>query len=106
MNECEREVSMHGTLRRAVAMRFSKTAALWRPARPRPRYHDARGHVAGGARARPPCLAVRGRGHADHAGERPAEGPEAREPDVQADLSDGPLRLAQQRHRPLESSAL
>src|SRR5215207_2448575 len=106
MNECESAVSMRNTLRRAIAIRFSKTAALPRAARSRPRHHHARGHVAGGARAGSPRLAVGAWRHPDHVSERPAEGPEAREPDVQADLGHRPLGLAQQRHRSLQSAPL
>src|SRR5918996_5275749 len=91
MNECESALSMDTTLRRAVAIRFSKTAVRRLAPWSRPRHDYARGHVAGGARACPPRRAVGGRGHPDHAGERPAEGPEAREPHVQADLGHGPL---------------
>src|SRR5215211_8908835 len=106
MNEWESAVSMRNTLRRAIAIRFSKTAAQPRAARSRPRHHHARGHVAGGARAGSPRLAVGAWRHPDHVSERPAEGPEAREPDVQADLGHRPLGLAQQRHRSLQSAPL
>src|SRR3954453_8042381 len=106
MNEWESAVSMRGTLRSAIAIRFSKTAALRRAARSRPRHDHARGYIAGGAGAGAPCLAVGGRRHPDHVGEDPAEGAEARETDVQADLGHRPLRLAQQRHRALQSAPL
>src|SRR3954454_2799840 len=106
MKEWESVVSMGGTLRRAGAIGFSKTALLRLVAGPGPRHHDARGHVAGGARAAPPSLAVGARRHPDHAGERAAEGAQAREPDVEADLGDGPLGLAQQRHRALQPAPL
>src|SRR3954464_8516731 len=102
MKEWEREVSMGRTLRRAIAMRFSETAVLRLAPRSRPRHHDARRHVAGAARADPPRLAVGARRHPDHAAERAAERAEAREPDVEADLGHGPVRLSQQRHRALE----
>src|SRR5215218_2259976 len=108
MKEWEREVSMRCTLRSAPAVRFSEIAVLRgrRAARPRPRHHHARRDVAGRARAGPPRLAVGRRRHPDHAREGAAERPEAREPDVQADLRHGALRLAQQRHRPLQPAPL
>src|SRR3954463_10805931 len=106
MNEWESAVSMRGTLRRAIAIRFSETAALRGPARSRPGHHHARRDVAGGARAGPPRRAIRARRHPDHTGERPAEGPEAREPDVEADPGHRLLGLAQQGHRPLQPAAL
>src|SRR5215217_8981016 len=106
MKECVSALSMGRTLRRALAVRFSETAGLRRPAWSRPRHDDARGDVAGGARAGPPRLAVGARRHPDHARERAAERAEAREPDVQADLGHGPLGLAQQRHRALEPASL
>src|SRR5215217_5473884 len=106
MKECESEVSMRWTLRRASAIRFSETAVLRLAPWPRPRHDDARGHVAGGARAGAPRLAVGGRRHPDHAGERSAEGSEAREPHVEADLGHRSPGLAEQRHRALQPAPL
>src|SRR3954453_17286281 len=106
MNECDSAVSMRCTLRSAIAIRFSKTAAVRRATRSRPRHDDARRHVAGGGRAEPPRLAVGGRRHPDHVGERSAEGPEAPEPYVQANLGHWPLCRAEQRHRSLQSAPL
>src|SRR3954452_14178640 len=42
----------------------------------------------------------------DDLAERPAERPEAREADVEADLGDAAVGLAQQEHRPLDAPAL
>src|SRR4051794_29642303 len=106
MNECESAVSMDVTLRTFLATRFSETAVLRLAPGSRPGHHHARGHVARRAHAGPPRPAIGGRRHADHARERPAEGPEAREPHLEADLGHGPLALAQQRHRPLEPAPL
>src|SRR5215831_18625313 len=43
---------------------------------------------------------------ADDGPERPAEGPQAREADVVANVGDAPLGLAQQEHRPLDPATL
>src|SRR5690242_19688237 len=98
-------LNMRPTLRRRAGFRFSEIAVLMgRVAAPG--HHDARGDVARGPRAHPPRLAVRGRRHPEHAGERAAECPQAREPDLEADLGYRAVRLAQERHRPLEPSPL
>src|SRR5215207_441515 len=106
MKEWDREVSMGVTLRRSVVIRFSETAVLRFAARARPGHDDTCGHVARGARAGAPGGAVGARGHPDHAAEGPAEAAQAREPDVEADLRDRLLGLAQQRHRALEPASL
>src|SRR5687768_15863566 len=77
-------------------LRFSKTA------RSRPRLHEAgwNGAEVGGA---PPI----GRRRIAHdRGEGAAEGPEAGEPDVEADLGDAAVGLAQEEHRALDATAL
>src|SRR5215211_2206212 len=106
MKEWEREVSMGATLRSAGAMRFSETAVLRLAARAGPGHHDAGGDVAGAARADPPRLAVGARRHSDDASEGAAEGAEAREPHVEADLGHRPVGLPQQRHRALQPAPL
>src|SRR4051794_26703007 len=103
MNVWESVWSMGGTLRRAVALRFSEIAVL---PRPRPGHHHARGHVARAAGAGPPRLAVGARRHPDHLGEGAAERAEAREAHLEADLGHGPPGLAQQRHGALQPAAL
>ena len=52
------------------------------------------------------AVAVRARRLADDRAERPAERAEAREADVEADLGDAALGLAQHEHRPLDAAAL
>src|SRR5215210_2331481 len=100
-------LNMATTLGLARLPRFSETAVLVAMARrPRPRHDDAGRDVSRGAGAGAPGVAV-GRGrHPEHAAERAAEGAEAREPHLEADLRHGPLGLAQQRHRALEPAAL
>src|SRR5437764_8788320 len=87
---------MRATLSGAPPVRFSKTA------RSRPGLREAAGHPAevGG----PP--AVCGRWVADDLLERPAEGAYAGEAHLEADLSDAPIGLAQEKHRPLDPSPL
>src|SRR5262245_65243823 len=67
-----------------------------------------------------PCLREAGRDRAevgrlpaiparrlpDELGEGPRERAEAAKADVEADLGDAPIRLPQQEHRPLDTSAL
>src|SRR5207249_10444537 len=50
--------------------------------------------------------AIVGRVHADDVAEGPAEGAEAGEPDVHADVGDAAARLAQQEHGALHAPAL
>jgi hypothetical protein len=52
------------------------------------------------------AVSVGGRRLADDGPERAAEGSEAGEPDIEADVSDTSVGLAQQKHRSLDSSPL
>jgi effector-binding domain-containing protein len=85
---------------------FSGTAGSGR----RPRYGDPRPHRgeldAVGRDDRSVAAPIGGRGLADDVVEGPAEGPEAGEPDVQADIRDAAVRLAQQEHGPLHPATL
>src|SRR6476620_2565101 len=89
---------MDGTLIRVLRGGYSKTA------RSRPG-HRAAGRDAVGAR-RAAARPVRRRRLADDLAERPAEGPEAPEADVEADLGHAAAGLAQQEHRPLDAPSL
>src|SRR5262245_11144078 len=80
----------------ALRRRFSETA------RSRPRSREARGNGSEVGRLPP----VRARRLADDLGERPAERSHAREADVEADLRDAALALAEQEHRALDPPAL
>src|SRR2546423_9232882 len=92
----EMELSMAATLIATSRPRFSKTA------RSRPHHRDAIGR----RRDRPrPAAVLRGR-LADDVAERAAEGPEAGEADVEADLGHAAVALAQQEHRALHAPAL
>src|SRR2546425_4927829 len=100
-------LSMAVTLDGAGVARFSKCAlSLWSlTGRARPRHRPARRHAQGRAvagEARP----VRRRRLADDRAERAAEGAEAVEADVEADLGHRPVRLAQELHRPLDAATL
>src|SRR4051794_22582449 len=107
MKECVMALNMAATLRRAVGSRFSETAHLLAMSgRPRPGHDDACGHIPRGARPGAPSLAVGRWRHPEHARKSPAEGTQAGEADVEADLGYGPLGLAQQRHRSLEPAPL
>src|SRR3954452_17348814 len=88
-------VNMTATLIHAPPVGFSKTA------RPRPRHREAVGHGLG-----VDPRAVRGRRLADDGMEGAAEGPEAREADVKADVGHAAVGLAQQEHRALDPAAL
>src|SRR5687768_1542241 len=88
---------MTRTLPSAQAAGFSESA------RPRPGHGEAGWHGAGHRRG---AVAVRDRRLANDVAERPAEGAEAREADVEADVEDAAVRLAQQPHRALDAAAL
>src|SRR4051812_18243107 len=88
-------VNMAATLIDAPPVGFSKTA------RPRPRHREAVGDGLG-----VDARAVRGRRLADDGMEGAAEGPEAPEADVEADVGDAAVGLAQQEHRALDPAAL
>src|SRR3954447_16800014 len=94
MDECV-ILSMRATLVDARLECFSKTA------RSRPRHREA---VRNGLDVGSP--AVLGRRLADYGPERAAEGAEAREADVEADLGHAALGLPQEEHRPLDAPAL
>src|SRR3954463_1384161 len=94
MAECVME-SMRATLTARPPLFFSETA------RSRHRHREARRH---GHRGRPGAVGAR-RG-ADDRAERPAEGPEAVEADVEADLGHAAVGLYEQEHRPLHAAAL
>src|SRR5438876_12404271 len=103
LNRLSKPVTLDG----AGVARFSKCAlSSWSlTGRARPRHRPARRHAQGRAvagEARP----VRRRRLADDGAERPAEGAEAVEADVEADLGHRPVRLAQELHRPLGVAAL
>src|SRR3974390_1233443 len=88
---------MPRTLKSLLGVVFSETA------RPCPGHREAGGHE------RPRRLAasaVGGRGGADHAGEGAAEGAEAGETDLHADLGHAAVGLAQEVHRALDAPAL
>src|SRR3954464_7530311 len=87
--------NMAPTLIEDAGARFSKTA------RSHPAHREARRGV-GRLRA---AAVLRGR-LADDAAERAAERAEAREADVEADLGDAAVGLAQQEHRALDAAAL
>src|SRR3954452_5939556 len=55
---------------------------------------------------RPVAFAVVRRRLADDLAERPAERPQAREADIETDVGDAPIRLAEQEHRPLDPAPL
>src|ERR687898_1406347 len=81
---------------RARRPRFSKTA------RSGPRLGEA-GRDRSEVRRAP---AIRGRRLADDLGERAAEGAQAGEADVEADLSDAAVALPEQEHRALDPAPL
>src|SRR5918912_1243655 len=87
---------MRATLPSAAPLRFSETA------RSRPRLREAARHPA--QVGRPP--AVGGRRIADDRLERAAERAEAREADVEADVADAAVGLAQEEHRALDAPPL
>src|SRR3954470_5295781 len=89
------DLSMAPTLARARAVRFSETA------RPRPCHREA-----GRRRTDGRTPAIRRRRLAEDRAERPAERPEAAEPDLEADVAHRAVRLAQQEHRALDAAAL
>src|ERR1700750_2973519 len=88
--------NMPATLRAAALRGFSESAR-WAVQRRR--------HARGDAQRRGP-RAVFARRAAHDGAERPAERAEAREPDVEADLRDGAVGLAQERHRPFDPAPL
>src|SRR5215207_2374133 len=88
-------LSMWATLIDAARARFSETAR----SRPGPR-------EAVGDRGDVGAPAIRRRRLAHDRAERPAEGPEAGEADVEADLRHAAVGLAQQEHRALDAAAL
>src|SRR5258708_1589618 len=95
-------LSMAATLDPGLAVRFSETALSRRP-RPghRPAGRHAQGcSVAGEARA------IARRRLAEDPAERAAEGAQAVESDLEADLGHGAVRLTQQLHRALHATAL
>src|SRR5215217_8466501 len=95
MPECVIALNMALTLRGVAPARFSKTA------RSHPRHREA----ARNRRCRR-TRAVLGRRSAYGLAERPAERPEAREPDVEAHRRDAQVGLAQQRHCTLHAPPL
>src|SRR6478672_5222000 len=95
-------LSMTATLDRGLAVRFSETALSRRPCpghRPAGR-HAQRCSVAGEAGA------VARRRLAEDPAERTAEGAQAVESDLEADLGHGAVGLAQQLHCALHAAAL
>src|SRR4051794_19730609 len=95
MLESLMEFNMAATLAVACAIRFSETA------RSRPRHREAR---RGSGDDRAP--AVRRRRLAHDRAEGPAERPEAREADLEADVAHRPVGLAEQEHGALDAAAL
>src|SRR4051794_35583688 len=89
------DLSMAATLAGARAVRFSETA------RPRPCHREA-----GRRRTDGRTPAIRRRRLVEDRPERPAERPEAGEPDLEADVAHRAIRLAQQEHRALDPPAL
>src|SRR3954465_8084649 len=87
--------NMAATLPRLGPLRFSETA----------RSGPVRDEAVGGAE-REGLRPVPRRRHPHDPPERPAERAQAREPDVEADLRDAAIRLAQQEHRPFHPSPL
>src|SRR4029450_13567253 len=86
---------MTATLTTSHRPRFSGTA------RSRPRPHEAVGDRDGDR-----ALPVRAGRLAEDRTERPAERPEAREADVEADLTHAAIGLAQEESRALDAAAL
>src|SRR5690242_21701816 len=79
----------------AILPGFSKTAGS----------HPA--HREAGRRQHPQtALAVLGGSGLEDLGEGPAEGAEAAETDIEADVGDGAVRLAEEGHRALHAPAL
>src|SRR5262245_46928155 len=93
------------TLRRERRARFSKTARLRELVRGHAWPH--RGQLDAVRRDDGPVAsAIGGRRLADDLAERPAEGPEAGESDVEADVSHAAIRFAKQEHRALDPPPL
>src|SRR5690242_7915747 len=86
---------MSGTLDACAPLGFSKTAGS------RPRHSEAGRRTVGCG-----ALAVLRRRTTDDLPKRPAERAEAREADVEANLGDGAVALAQHEHRALDAAAL
>src|ERR1700742_4015871 len=95
MEEIRVFLSMGSKLRAGALLRFSETAGS-RPA------HGEAGRHRDGLAAR----AELRRRLADDLAERAAEGAEAEEADVEADLGHAAVGLAQQEHRALDTAAL
>jgi len=93
------------SLRSRPRGRFSETARSSRDARGHPR---SRGRHLEAVRRldRWMVLAVARRCLPDDLAERSAEGPEAREADIEAHVGDAAIRLAQEEHRPLHPTPL
>src|SRR5437588_1673043 len=102
MNVCVIRLSMAATLDRAGRARFSKAALSGGS---RPGHCEARRHEQPRARTFE-AGAIRGRRLADDVAERAAEGAEALEADVEADLGHGVARLAQTLHGALHAPPL
>src|SRR5688572_1709781 len=93
------------TLRRDRISRFSKTARSHGFSNRHPRPH--RGEVdTMGRDDRPMAPAIAGRRLAHDRTEGPAECSQAREGDVEADVRDTPIALAEQEHGALHAPAL
>src|SRR5688572_23904643 len=93
------------TLGLARRNRFSKTAQSRRLSDGHPRPH--RGELdTMGRDDRPMAAAITGRRLADDLAEGPAECSQAREGDIEADVRDTPIALAQQEHGALHPPAL
>src|SRR5262245_54900825 len=86
---------MESLYRHGARLRFSKTA------RPRPGHHEAGRH-----RLRMSLLPEAGRRLANDLVKGAAEGAEAAEADVEADIGDATVGQSQQEHRALDAPAL
>src|SRR5438045_826166 len=102
MKVCVILLSMALTLDPIRTLRFSETALSGRP---RPRHRPA-GVYAKRRTAVGIALPVGRWRLADDRPKRPAERPEAVEPDGEADLGHRPVRFAQHLHGPLDTAAL
>src|SRR5262245_54063121 len=96
-------LDMFATLHPVSRPRFSEAALL--PRRARPGHRPACRHPQRRSLARE-ALAVRRRRFTDDRAEGAAEGTEAVEPDVEGDLGDGTVGLAEELHRALHPAAL
>src|SRR5574337_831869 len=96
---------MSRTLGRGGRLRFSKTARLHGFPKRRPRAHCRELNTVG-RDDWPMAPAVAGRRLAHDLAEGSAEGSQAREGDVEADIGDAAVGLAQEQHRALHPSPL